>query len=196
MASLPIIPSKRPASDSPQGEFQPAPVMAKTGHPIKPDMQTVLLKFDMDVPNDAMVDTEIDNDIVNTQVEHRLAKCLPSQIDLLNIATTDPKWNEDFCSHAVNALASVLLPATFDHSDRVPSYEDIIKCNPWLIKMLTGAYKSKEYHVIRRLRSCSVQIVCLPRLTPILRRLPLVARERGAAGNRRTRRTCLRGKDR
>jgi hypothetical protein len=173
--------------------------MAKTDHPIEPDMQTVLFKLDMDVPNDAMVDTQIDDDTVNTQVKHRLAKYPQSEIDWLDLATDNPKRNEKSCSLAINALASVLLPATFDHSkddDRVSLYKHIIKRNPWLIKKLFGAYESKEYHVIRRLRSCSVQIVCLPRLTPILRRLPLVARERGATGNRRTRRTCLRGKGR
>jgi hypothetical protein len=146
-----------------------------------------------------MVDTQTDDDTVNTQVEDRLAKYLLSEIKWLDIATDNPKRNEKSCSHAIDALASILLPATFDHSkddDRVSLYKHIIKRNPWLIKKLIGAYESKEYHIIRRLRSSSVQVVCLPRLTPILRRLPLVARERGAAGNRRTRRTCLRGKGR
>ncbi|KAI0300392.1 hypothetical protein BC826DRAFT_675902 [Russula brevipes] len=155
MASLPTTPSKRPASDSPQGEFQPAPVMAKTDHPIESDMQTVLSQIDMGVPNDAMVDTEIDDDTVNTQVNHRLAESLPGFLNWLDIATDDAERNEKSCSHAIDALASVLLPAVFDHSrndDRVFSYKDIIKSNPWLIKKLIGAHESKEYHVIRRLR--------------------------------------------
>jgi len=169
--SLQITAIKRRASHSPQGELLPAAVIAKTDHPIVPDMQTVFSRLDMGVPDDAMVDTEIDDNTVNTQVKRRLAEYPQESLKLLERAIRNVKVDEECCSDAIDELASVLLPAVFDHGrndNRVSSYKDIIKCNPWLIKMLIDAHKSEKYHVIRRLRSCSVQIVRLLRLTLLI----------------------------
>ncbi|KAI0290146.1 hypothetical protein BC826DRAFT_571487 [Russula brevipes] len=129
--------------------------MENTDHPIEPDMQTVFSRLHIPVPNDAMVDTDVDDDTVNTQVKRRLAEYPPDSLLLLKLATRNPGMDEDHCSDAIDALASVLLPAVFDHSrndSRVLSYKGIIKRNPWLIKELCRAHKSEKYQVIQRLR--------------------------------------------
>jgi hypothetical protein len=155
--------TKRPRSASPQGELQPHPVKPKIGDytmSSQIDDQTVFSQLDMDVPQDALVeDDTIADDILDKDVNIELTNQTENNRRLLRSAARYYRVDHESCSDAVQALASVLLPAiledkqhTKDHqSSLVANYKDTIKHNPWLVKVLVDAYNKQTYGNIRRI---------------------------------------------
>ena len=155
--------TKRPRSESPQGQPQPHSVKAKIGdHAVSSqiDDQTVFSQLDMPVPNNALVeDTTITDDTaLDKRIRETLNKDGVGRSALMNSARGYRDSYEE-CSLAINVLAKVLLPAIFEdnqhpeeHRDSlVASYEDTIKRHPWLVKMLVDAYSKGMYSNIRQI---------------------------------------------
>jgi hypothetical protein len=156
--------TKRPRSL--HGELQPHPVKAKIGdHNMSSqiDDQTVFSQLDMPLPGNALVeDTTIDDTTLDKRVKQILHDEIRDRRDLLQYTTEEYRVNHTKCSRAVRALASVLLPAIFEEqhtedcqASLVASYEDTMKHNPWLVKMLIDACTKEMYGNIRRIGLCS-----------------------------------------
>jgi hypothetical protein len=120
------------------------------------------------VPEDAMAEDTTTTEDLN-KIKNELAS-KQNNLMLLSMTGRDYQLDEPHCSEAVDVLASILLPAIFNHSQDAlcKGYKDTINRNPWLIKMLFDAHKSETYDRIRQLGLCSSQIVCLPRLIFLL----------------------------
>ena len=105
-------------------------------------------------------DTKIANDIILDRfVKNELSNLPGNNYNYLDITArlyyhspNDPVVNSD----AVYPLASILLPAIFKGNQHslVARYEDIIKSDLSLVKMLMDAYKNGTYGNIRRIGLC------------------------------------------
>ena len=150
------LPTKRPRSELPQGEPGPHSVKAKM------DGQTMFSQLHM-ATEDVFVDvddTKIANDItLDKHVKDELSNLPRDRQHLLDVAAfcyhlapDNPNAN----SNAVYPLASSLLPAIFKGNQQslVARYEDIIKSDLSLVKMLMDAYKNGTYGNIRRIGLC------------------------------------------
>ena len=150
------LPTKCPRSESPQGELGPHSVKAKM------DGQTMFSQLHM-ATEDVFVDvddTKIANDIIlDRHVKNELSNLPRNHQHLLNVTArsyyqtpNDPIVN----SNAVYPLASILLPVIFKGNQHslVVRYEDIIKSELSLVKMLMDAYKNGMYSNIRRIGLC------------------------------------------
>ena len=150
------LPTKRPRSELPQGEPGPHSVKAKM------DGQTMFSQLHM-ATEDVFVDvddTKIANDIILDRfVKNELSNLPGNNYNYLDITArlyyhspNDPVVNSD----AVYPLASILLPAIFKGNQHslVARYEDIIKSDLSLVKMLMDAYKNGTYGNIRRIGLC------------------------------------------
>ena len=146
--------TKRPRSESPQGQPQPHSVKAKIGdHAMSSqiDDQTVFSQLDMDIPENALVgDSTLADDILDKDVHKELSNQTEAMRRYLASAPFLYRVNHENCSNAIYALASVLLPAIFK-DNQVASYKDTIKRHPWLVKMLVDAYSEGMYGNIRRI---------------------------------------------
>ena len=104
----------------------------------------------MDIPENAQVDdSTIADDILDEDVNKQLSNQTQTNRRYLASAPFLYRVNHENCSNAIYALASVLLPAIFK-DNQVASYEDTIKRNPWLVKLLIDAYNKQMYGNIRR----------------------------------------------
>ena len=150
------LPTKRPRSESPQGGPGPHSVKAKM------DGQTMFSQLHM-ATEDVFVDvddTKIANDIIlDRHVKNELSNLPTDRHRLLDMTAryyyqfpNDSVVNSD----AFYPLASILLPAIFKGNQHslVARYEDIIKSDLSLIKMLMDAYKNGTYGNIRRIGLC------------------------------------------
>ena len=151
--------TKRPRPESLHGELQPHPAKAKIGkHTMSSqiDDQTVYAQLDMDVPENALVEDGAiaDDATLDKRVKKTLDEDDVSSSALRGVRRyhSSPKR----CSIAVSVLAKILLPVIFeDNKDSlVVKFKDTIKHNPWLVKMLMGAYKKGTYSNIRRIGLC------------------------------------------
>ena len=124
----------------------------------------VFSQLDMPLPDGAMDNAAATEDETanNASVDSRLK----SQKYGLNLAERSYRLTQRDCLDAIGVLASYLLPAIFSpsHDSLHDAYGRIIIKNPWLVHKLFDAYKSGEYHKIRRLGMCSSQIVRSPGL--------------------------------
>ena len=158
-ATVPLTtnPSMTKRPHSPQGELLQRPVKSKiSDHTMSQiDDQTVFSQLEMPVPDNALVeDTTIAD---NTTLDKRVRETLRGETDdrrFLLKDLEDYRVNHNRCSQAVHAFSSV--PAIFkDNQDsqdnRVSSYKDTIKHNPWLVKMLVDAHTKEMYGNIRRI---------------------------------------------
>ena len=175
------LPTKRPRSDSQQGELRPHAVEAKI------DDETVFDKLLMDVPEGALVDnTETaDDTALDMNVKDELSKLPEHSRLLLRMAIDTYQYTPMACSYAVSVLASILLPVIFKDKQHSleERYKDTINSNPWLVKMLVNAYNAETYSDIRRIGLCRSWIVSLPRLIlPAHLRCPPFTAQGGVAG--------------
>ena len=100
----------------------------------------------MDVLENALVDdSTIADDILDKRVNKQLSD--HSRRHLRSIRHY--RLDQGVCSDAIYTLASELLPVIFE-DNQVASYEDTIKRNPWLVKLLIDAYNKQTYGNIQR----------------------------------------------
>ena len=150
------LPTKRRRSESPQGEPGPHSVKAKMdGQTMFSQLHTATEDVFVDVD-----DTKIANDIVlDRHVKNELSN-LPGDsynyLDMTAFCYHLAPDNPNVYSNAVTPLASILLPAIFKGNQHslVARYEDIIKSDLSLVKMLMDAYKNGTYGNIRRIGLC------------------------------------------
>ncbi|KAK2459288.1 hypothetical protein APHAL10511_008709 [Amanita phalloides] len=116
------------------------------------DLPGIFLQLNMPVPDGAMDDAPATEDekANNASVKSRLEY----QEFALEFGAVYYRMDTSHCVLATKQLAAILLPAIFNTSQdfqHKSAYEAIIIENPWLVTKLFDAYKSREYHKIRRL---------------------------------------------
>ncbi|KAK2465752.1 hypothetical protein APHAL10511_002296 [Amanita phalloides] len=121
--------------------------------PAQQGLPGVFHQLDMPIPDGAMDDSPATADETNNNasVKSRLEEYRGHQ--MIPSLGESYRLNTSFCQAAIDALTVLMLPAIFNTTDDSlrQVYDGIIIENPWIVHKLFDAYKSGEYHKIRRL---------------------------------------------